>query len=146
MPWRTGTGSPEIWLFFKEIEPALRQDPGEQLQKGLLFRQRCEAEKKIFFKQFTTTEDWTRIFRQHLSRYVVRFTGGPTSEPIGEGFGGSLQTEAKPSGSTTGGQAAPSLLPLADTFDRSRKNGVIVRPSERRPGIRTSPGSGSRHS
>jgi hypothetical protein len=109
-----GSRSPEIWLFFTEIEPALRQDPGEQLQKVLLFRQRCEAEKKVFFKQFATTEDWTRIFRQHLSRYVVRFTGGPTTEPIGEGFGGSVQTEAKPSGSTTGGQAAPSLLPLAE--------------------------------
>jgi hypothetical protein len=111
---RTGTGLPEIWLFFKEIEAALRQDPGEQLQKVLLFRQGCEAEKKIFFKQFTTTDDWTRIFRQHLSRYVVRLSGGPTTEPVGEGFGGSVQAEAKAPGLTAGGQTAPSLLPLAE--------------------------------
>jgi hypothetical protein len=111
---RTSSGSPEIWLFFKDVEAALRQDPGEQLQKVLLFRQRCETEKKIFFKQFTTTDDWPRTFRQHLSRYVVRFAGGPTTEPVGEGFGGSVQPEAKPPGLTASGEAAPSLLPLAE--------------------------------
>src|SRR4029079_4742538 len=69
---RARSRAPEMWLFFKGIEPGQLQDPGEQLQRVLRFRERCRAEKQVFYKEFDTAEAWARLFRESLSRYVAR--------------------------------------------------------------------------
>ena len=78
---RSQSGQPEIWLFFKDIEPGQLQDPGEQLQKGLLFKEMCRSEKKLLYKAFGTTEDWTL---PQSSRPALRFQSEFSAKVLGQ--------------------------------------------------------------
>jgi len=113
---RKRVGAPEMWLFFKEIEPAQRQDPGDQLQKVLSFRNRCEAEKSIFFKEFKSTDAWTRLFRTHLYRHIARLAQDVRSEPAGEGLDVAHGEAPKRPPSDLSLSPAPSLLPLVEVL------------------------------
>ena len=106
------TGAPEIWLFFKEIEPAQAQDPGEQLKQVLLFKRQCESEKQMFYKTFANIEGWKSIFRKYLLIHIIRQTHNATNEPAGEGLTPGSSSHLKPS--NTPGSISPTLLPLAD--------------------------------
>ena len=111
---RSKSRSPEMWLFFKDVDVGQLQDPGDQLQKVLRFKEKCGLEKKHFFKEFRTTEHWTEFFRSTLSRYVARLGGGATSEPVGEGFEPTSVGVAKPSIVASPSPKARSLLQLAE--------------------------------
>lgn len=65
-------GVPVIWLAFKKIDAASLEDPGEQLKKVLLFRQQQEVERRVFFKEVASTEDWGSQLRQWLTTHILR--------------------------------------------------------------------------
>ena len=66
------TGLPEIWIFFKKIDPALLTDPGEQLKRVISFREDLEQKKEIFFREFEKTIDLNDIVLKFLLKYIFR--------------------------------------------------------------------------
>jgi len=69
---RGQTGSPEIWLTFKQVDPALLDDPGDDLRKVLAFRKVQETSKAVLYKEVQDTGDWERQFRTWVNAEVVR--------------------------------------------------------------------------
>ncbi len=72
---RAKTGSPEIWLFLKKIDPKLLRDPGEQMKLVIAFREKTRSEQKLFYKEFDNSIEWTSEFRRRLSNYLVTLAG-----------------------------------------------------------------------
>lgn len=114
---------PEMWLFFKEVESGQLQDPGEELQKVLRFRSRCESEKRLLYKQFTGIDDWERILRGDLLTFALRHITSATSEPGGEGAKHSDLTSADGAPSLKASAPEPSLAPLADILNDLAEGG-----------------------
>jgi Domain of unknown function (DUF4062) len=118
---REQSGTPEMWLFFKDVEPAVRQDPGEQLQKVLQFKNACISEKQILFKEFGTTEEWANLLRNDLLLHLLRLNKSGSNEPAGDGLPlDGLQPGRSRSEAAVIVQAevttSPSLLPLSDVL------------------------------
>ncbi len=67
---RQTTGTPEIWLAFKRVDPEQLQDPGEHLRKVLTFREVQRAARELLYKQFADPEDWSRQLREWVTTYV----------------------------------------------------------------------------
>ena len=59
-------GTPMVWVYFKK--PSAEVD--SQLQGVLDFRRRLETGYDIFFREFSTTEEWEEMFREHLVGYL----------------------------------------------------------------------------
>jgi len=68
----TKNGSPEMWLFFKEVDVVTRSDPGPQLQKVLAFRNREIEAKRLFFKEFCDAAVWHEMIFDLLHRHMLR--------------------------------------------------------------------------
>ena len=68
---REGTGSPEIWLSFKRVDPELLKDPGEQLMQVQAFRQRQIQQRQVLFKEFADVEEWKALLRTWLLQHVL---------------------------------------------------------------------------
>lgn len=64
--------TPEIWLFFKRLDPAETEDPGVQLSSVLTFRESLVRSKEFLFKEFDDTLDWRRQLQTYLSTYVAK--------------------------------------------------------------------------
>ncbi len=69
---RDETGSPEMWMFFREVDPVRRNDPGEQLQKVLDFRSREIAQKRLLFREFGNVDDWRKKLFELFSRHLLK--------------------------------------------------------------------------
>lgn len=69
---RKHTGTPEIWLFFKRLDPSETEDPGVQLTSVLAFRESLVRSKEFLFKDFDDTPDWRRKLQTYLSTYVAK--------------------------------------------------------------------------
>lgn len=69
---RESEGRPEISLFFKEIDPQLLTDPGEDLKKVLAFKNRLVEEKKILYEGFTDIRDFETKIRRCIFTYLKR--------------------------------------------------------------------------
>ena len=59
-------GTPMVWVYFKK--PSAEVD--NQLQGVLDFRRGLETGYDIFFREFSTTEEWEEMFREHLVAYL----------------------------------------------------------------------------
>ena len=77
---RQRTNSPEISLFFKNIEKDLTKDPGEQLQKVLDFRNSIIQKKSLLFENFDTSQDMERLARRCFIDYVRRLGESESAE------------------------------------------------------------------
>lgn len=64
---------PDIMLYFRKIPDDVRSDPGKQLQKVLEFKEKIESERKFLYKSYEDENEWERLFREHLSRWLDRF-------------------------------------------------------------------------
>ncbi len=74
------TGSPDMWLFFKEVEPVRRSDPGEQLQKVMAFRSAQIEAKELLFKEFKDARDWREMVESRLIRLAFRLIRSKSGE------------------------------------------------------------------
>ena len=77
-------GKPEIWLFFKEVDVENIKDPGEQLSKVLKFKEEQIRSKKVFFKEFCTSEIWGNYIYDLLLTYVLRLSNKLPETPVTE--------------------------------------------------------------
>ena len=66
------SGSPEMWLFFKDVDAVTRSDPGPQLQKVLAFRGREIEAKRLFFKEFCDVAAWREVLFELLHRHMLK--------------------------------------------------------------------------
>ena len=69
---RQKSETPEIWLLFKSPDENALKDPGEQLKRVLQFREEQELKKELLYKEFKTTEDFSRTIHDDLVAYILR--------------------------------------------------------------------------
>jgi tetratricopeptide (TPR) repeat protein len=65
-------GRPEIFVFFKEIDPGQMADPGPQLNKVLLFRKELESSRQVLYRPFADVDG----FRKELAHHLRSFANG----------------------------------------------------------------------
>ena len=63
-------GKPEIMLYFRKIPDYMLADPGEQLRQVLKFKEKVESERKFLYKSYEDENQWEKIFREHLSKWL----------------------------------------------------------------------------
>jgi hypothetical protein len=77
------TGSPQVWLAFKQIDPEFLKDAGEQLRKVIAFRQKQIEQKQVLYHEFPNIEQWKSLLRSWVLDYVFSqspsLNGGPES-------------------------------------------------------------------
>jgi hypothetical protein len=61
---------PEISLLFKEIDPKLLEDPGEDLKKVIAFKNKIVAEKAVLFQSFSSPLEFDDHIRGCITNYV----------------------------------------------------------------------------
>jgi hypothetical protein len=104
--------SPEIWMFFKTVEPAQTADAGTQLQNVIKFRESLITSKAIFFKEFEDVNDWEKKLRSYLYQHFFDIAGAPSAAP------------ERPSGRAT--QPANSISARADSPDAAAAGDQIA--------------------
>jgi hypothetical protein len=62
----------EIFLYFKEMPDALREDPGPQASKVLEFRRSVEQGRKVLFHTFEDAGEWEEVLRDHLDEHLAK--------------------------------------------------------------------------
>jgi len=67
--WKT-TGSPEILVFFKNVDPASTADPGEELKKVLAFRKELQAGRETMFRRFNDEAGFAEEIDKHLRAFA----------------------------------------------------------------------------
>ncbi|WP_275900303.1 tetratricopeptide repeat protein [Pyxidicoccus trucidator] len=72
-------GRPEIFVFFKHIDPGQMADPGPQLTKILEFRKKLESTRQVLYRGFKTIEE----FRNEIDTHLVAFATGRVPTPGG---------------------------------------------------------------
>lgn len=65
------TGSPEIWLFFKDVPEDILEDPGVQLSEVMKFYRERKLSQDVLFGKFNKTEDWRARLSHELTRFVI---------------------------------------------------------------------------
>lgn len=67
-----GDGTPEMWLFLKEVDAVRAADPGEQLRRVLEFKTEQEQAKHLLFKEFKDVASWRELLRSLLIRRLLQ--------------------------------------------------------------------------
>ena len=60
----------EVVVLFKTIDDQMLRDPGEQLQKVLVFRKELETSRTLLFTTFSETRDFEESVRLHLAEWL----------------------------------------------------------------------------
>lgn len=76
---REVTGTPEIWLFLKELSDEKLSDPGEQLRKVLEFREVQRQSNQLLFKEFPDADRWEKMLYDFLLEYILNLNGAAGS-------------------------------------------------------------------
>jgi hypothetical protein len=108
------SGSPDIWLYFKEISSDSLDDPGEQLRRVLQFRRKVASERLALFSQFSSEQDWTELLRDHLTQYVL---GRGEPAPLGAEREASTSAQIRPETPVGDEHPAPETPPESDSAD-----------------------------
>jgi hypothetical protein len=64
------SGEPQMGMFFKNIDPELLADPGDDLKKVIEFQSRLIEEKAHLFQTFDNKEEFAQRVRQFLATHV----------------------------------------------------------------------------
>jgi hypothetical protein len=62
----------EVWLFFKEVDAAQKQDPGPELQKVLDFKNKVETEYQALYHPFVDAQAWREKLLTLLMDFVAK--------------------------------------------------------------------------
>ena len=131
------TKTPEIWLFFKKVHSEELSDAGPQLARVLEFRERHEVSKQVFFKEFSTTEDYGNQIYEYLLKYIIissKFYEISGNETPTRTASLPQMTEESPvnlAANESGNRSIPiQVLELAEAAARSIRNDKFELPSE----------------
>lgn len=118
------TRSPEMAMFFKDIDPGQLRDPGEDLRKVLAFKEKLREEKKFLYATFGTEEDFAARVREFLSAHTIRLlierAGKATTEPTQA----MPEAEAPPSPPVVGRNPSKEASFLSLASDKMETNGI----------------------
>ncbi len=64
------TKAPEIFVFFKHVDPGQMADPGPQLKRVLSFRAELENTRQVIYRMFSDDEQFGREVDQHLRKFA----------------------------------------------------------------------------
>ncbi|MEK6263075.1 MAG: tetratricopeptide repeat protein [Planctomycetota bacterium] len=64
------TGSPTLFVFFKDIDPGQMADAGPQLQQVLAFRRQLESQRQLLYRSFADEAKFRDEVQRHLRAYV----------------------------------------------------------------------------
>ncbi len=62
--------TPEIFVFFKRVDPESEADPGPQLQKVINFRKHLEDSRQVLYHYFDSQESFIKEIDRHLRAYA----------------------------------------------------------------------------
>lgn len=62
----------EVWLFFKDVDAAQKEDPGPELLKVLDFKSKVETEYQALYETFADTHAWRVKLLALLMEFVAR--------------------------------------------------------------------------
>lgn len=97
MARRQESGSPEIWLFFKGVDPQSLADPGDELRRVMAFRDARVAARDVLFKEYEDIDEWT----VRLQRFLIRYLLQAYSNDLAEGE----RQASTPTGSSHGSES-----------------------------------------
>lgn len=61
---------PEIFVFFRRVDPGQEADPGDQLKKVMTFRQSLEDTREVLYRFFENPEEFGDLVDKHLRAFV----------------------------------------------------------------------------
>ncbi|MBR9910592.1 MAG: DUF4062 domain-containing protein [Gammaproteobacteria bacterium] len=64
--------TPEMAMYFKEVDQELLNDPGDDLKKVIAFKKRMIDEKKILFQSFAQPIDLQQLVRLKIQDYLIQ--------------------------------------------------------------------------
>ncbi len=64
------TGAPEIFVFFKHVDPGQEADPGPQLDKVMSFRRSLEESRQVIYRYFDDKEGFKTEIFTHLTAFA----------------------------------------------------------------------------
>ncbi|MGH8590857.1 MAG: tetratricopeptide repeat protein [Gammaproteobacteria bacterium] len=64
------TGAPEIFVFFKHVDPGQMADPGPQLERVLVFRKSLEDTRQVLYRFFEDEKAFKDDVDRHLRAYA----------------------------------------------------------------------------
>jgi Domain of unknown function (DUF4062) len=123
---RERTGSPEIWMYFKKVDPEQLADPGAELQRVIDFKKSLIEGKQILFSEFQGLTEWDKVLRDALSGHLLDLINmersrAPDAPPKPSGAPPIVAPVAGPSTAGAAGAAAQLeefsgvLTPLRET-------------------------------
>lgn len=68
---RRSTSSPEVVLFFKDVDAESLEDPGPQLQRVLRFRSEIERTGEVLYRTFSEMDEWKDVFTDAILAHVA---------------------------------------------------------------------------
>jgi hypothetical protein len=117
------TGTPEMWLFIKEVDAARTSDPGEQLRRVLEFRKKQEEGKQLLFKEFKDVTSWRELLRSLLLRRLLRAIANQPVIAKDEQAKGSTRTQEQVTDSEavprSPSKPGPAFTILADLIEEA---------------------------
>lgn len=82
---RRSEGSlPEIWLFFKNVEPDQKGDAGPQLKRVLEFKQEIYDKKEILSRDFSNVEQFKEMVSVNLNSHLLELIRGKDRDDVGQ--------------------------------------------------------------
>lgn len=70
----------EVAVYFKDLEEAIKRDPGDQASKVIEFRKSVEQSREILFDTFQSKDDWERKLLDNLTAYLTKNYAGSESQ------------------------------------------------------------------
>ena len=123
---RERTGSPDIWMYFKKVDPEQLADPGAELQRVIEFKKSLIEGKQILFSDFQGLPEWEKVLRDALSAHLLDLINAEQSRapdaPSKESSAPTVEPAAAPSSVGAAG-TAKQLAELSDVLAPLRDAG-----------------------
>lgn len=64
------SSQPDMLMYFREIEPSVVSDPGDQLRQVLAFKAGLAESQEVLYKQYESVEQFSSLVEEHLTRIL----------------------------------------------------------------------------
>ncbi|MEP1572797.1 DUF4062 domain-containing protein [Roseibium album] len=115
----------DMAIYFKSVEVPAGMEPGEPIRRVLEFRKECIAEKKVFFKDFATMDQFRNLVRNKLTEI-----GWRESKKLASSTSDRSQSGLSPEGSSDTKTSDSSKSWLIDEEAREFLSEMSQRPLE----------------
>jgi len=72
----------QIVVYFKDIPKDRLKDPGDQLKSVNKFKRKIEREKQLLYSSYNSIDEFKRLIRSNLSRWIFDHEKGKTKEKV----------------------------------------------------------------